>query len=102
VETVTSWFELLGVGSLIVALIMWRIGKMDKAQEGREAARVKENALIIKDLQAVGHVSERCAIAAQKAGLVNGEMAEALDHYKKTKDDLNTYLIEQNAVRNHG
>ena len=97
-----KWLELLGVSGLVVSIIMWRIGKMDKAQANREAARVRENALIVKDLQATGAVSERCAMALKKINAVNGEMDDAVASYKKAKDDLNTYLIEQNAIKNHG
>lgn len=100
-EAFTSWLELLGVSGLVVALFMWRIEKMDRTQARREAARVEESVLIMQGLQAFGHLSEATALALRN-GHTNGEMEAALKYYTKARDDINVYLLKQNALRNQG
>ena len=92
--------SVLGVGGMVSGIVMRRIDKMDKKQDKREEARAEESVLMIRGLQAVGHLAEATAIA-QRDGKTNGEMKTAMIYYNKYADDLNVYLLEQNAARNH-
>lgn len=92
--------SVLGVGGIISGVILRRIDKMERKQDGRDEARAKESVLIVRGLQAVGHLAEATAIA-QKNGHTNGEMETAFKYYREYTDAMNDFLLEQNAVRNH-
>jgi len=100
-EIIASWLEMLGFGGFLVSIIMWRINKMDKSQRAREAARISENIIIMRGLQAIGNLSEASAIAI-KLQKCNGETDRSLAEYGLYKHDLNNYLLNQNALRNEG
>lgn len=100
-EIVTIIISVFGVGGIISGVLLRRLDKMEKKQDGRDAARKEESVLVISGLKAVGHLSEATALA-QKRGHVNGEMDTALEYYKNFNDDLSGYLLRQNAERNHG
>lgn len=104
-EIFTMIVSVFGVGGIISGIVLRRIDKMEKRQEkrqdGRDAARKEESVLVISGLKAVGHLSEATALAL-KRGHVNGEMDTALDYYKDYNDGLSSYLLKQNAERNHG
>jgi hypothetical protein len=101
VEIVTIIISALGVGGIISGLVLRRIDKMDQKQDNREESRKNESILIIRGIQAIGHLSEATAIA-QKNGHTNGEMETAFTYYRGFTDDLNAFLLQQNAERNHG
>lgn len=92
--------SVLGVGGIISGVILRRIDRMERKQDGRDEARAKESVLIVRGLQAVGHLAEATAIA-QKNGHTNGEMETAFKYYREYTDAMNAFLLEQNAVRNH-
>lgn len=98
---VVSILGVLGVGGIVSGLLLNKLNKMDVKQETRERVRMEENVLVIQGLQAVGHLAEAAAIA-QKNGKQNGETETALGYYRKYTDDMNAFLLRQNAARNHG
>lgn len=100
-ELLAMAISVLGVGGIISGILLRRLDKMEKKQDGKDAARKEESVLIISGLKAVGHLSEATALA-QKRGHTNGEMDTALEYYKDFNDDLSNYLLRQNAERNHG
>lgn len=100
-EYVTIIISVLGVGGVISGIILRRLDKMEKKQDSREEARKQESVLTISGLKAVGHLSEATALAV-KRGHTNGEMDTAFEYYREFTDDLNDYLLRQNAERNHG
>ena len=100
-EILTIIVSVLGMGGIISGLLLRKIDQMDQKQDRRDESRVKESVLIISGLQAVGHLSEATAIA-QKNGHTNGEMETAFTYYRNFNDDLNAFLLQQNAERNHG
>jgi len=101
VEILTIIISVFGVGGIISGLVVRKIDKIDKKQDRRDESRVKENVLIVSGLQAIGHLSEATAIA-QKNGHTNGEMETAFTYYRGFTDDLNAFLLQQNAEKNHG
>jgi hypothetical protein len=100
-QIITIIISALGVGGIISGVILRRMDKMEKKQDKRDDARAQESVLIVRGLQAVGHLAEATAIA-QKNGHVNGEMDTAFKYYRDYNDDMNAFLLEQNAARNHG
>lgn len=100
-EYVTIIISTLGVGGMISGILLRRLDRMEKKQDSREEASKRESVLIIKGLKAVGHLSEATALA-QKRGHTNGETETALEYYHDFTDDLNDFLLQQNAERNHG
>lgn len=100
-EIIAIVVSALGVGGIISGLVLRKIGKMDRKQDDREESRKRESVLIIRGIQAIGHLSEATAIA-QKDGHTNGEMETAFTYYRGFTDDLNAFLLQQNAERNHG
>lgn len=90
---------------LSVLLISRKIDRADKKRESRDEelaeARQRESVLIIQSLTAIGHLSEATAIAI-KEQKVNGKMDTALKYYTEAKDEMHTYLLQQNARINHG
>jgi hypothetical protein len=97
----TIAISVLGVGGIISGAVLRRLDKMEKRQDKREEARKQESVLVIKGLKACGHLSEATAIA-MKRGHANGETETALEYYKDFTDNLNDFLLQQNAERNHG
>lgn len=100
-QIITIVFSALGVGAIISGLILRRINKMDRKQDSREESRKKESIMVFRGLQAIGHLSEATA-ENQKLGHANGKTDTALEYYHGYTDDLNAYLLQQNAERNHG
>lgn len=100
-EYLTIIVSVLGVGGVISGLVLRRLDRMEKKEDGRDAARKEESVLVISGLKAVGHLSEATALAL-KRGHTNGETDTALEYYTKFNDDLSRYLLRQNAERNHG
>lgn len=93
-------FGLIGGGSLISALILRRLNKMETKLEQQEQARVEESIAIITGMMAIGRLAEAVAIA-QRDGKCNGEMTCAMKYYKEARDNLNDYLLRQAAARTH-
>lgn len=70
--------------------------RKEKKEEESERAKARENILILKSLNAVGHLTEATAIALEQ-GKTNGEMHRALNEYSAVDKELYNYLLEQNA-----
>ncbi len=104
-QIITIAISALGVGGLISGIILRRIDKMsidmERKLDEQDEARIEESVLIMQGMKAVGHLAEESAFA-QKTGRVNGELDEAIRYYVEFKNDLNNYLLKQNAVKNHG
>jgi hypothetical protein len=97
-------FGAIGVPAIISGLVMLSINRYlkrkDDKDEARAAAAREESVIIIKSIQAVGHLAEATAVGHQK-NLFNGNIDEALDYYHKARDGTNDFLLRQNAAANH-
>lgn len=100
-QILTMALPAVGVGAIISGLILRRIDHMEKSMLTRAEARIKENVLFARGLQAIGYLSKATAVS-YKNQRINGEMDAALKAYEGYKEDMDKYLIEQNAVQNHG
>ena len=67
--------------------------KAKKAEE-RDAAKRRENLLILKSIDAVGKLTYADSIAIRD-GKTNGEMKTAIEAYKKADQELYEFMLEQ-------
>ena len=65
-----------------------------KNDEERDAAKRRENLLILKSIDAVGKLTYADSIAIRD-GKTNGEMKTAIAAYKKADQELYEFLLEQ-------
>lgn len=70
----------------------------EKIEIEEEKARQKENALILKSIDAIGRLTYADSIAIRD-GKINGEMKDAVQSYIAIKSELYDYLIDQNSKR---
>lgn len=93
-----AWIQALGVPSLFASLmILWmqRIAKKRDAQEReREAARQKNNVLLIRMVGASIALGEATAHAVQ-LGHPNGDIETALACARQVKEEQKDFLTEQ-------
>lgn len=90
--------SLLGVPTAITAFCSWalqrRITKREAVQDAREAAREKNEVLLIRSTGAAIALGEATANAI-KSGHCNGEMESALEYARKVKHEQKDFLTEQ-------
>lgn len=86
------------ISGMVLFFLQRFFKKKAKKDEERDAAKQKENALILKSINAVGKLTYANAIAIRD-GKTNGEMHEAMDSYNEMKTDMYNYLIEQNSKK---
>jgi hypothetical protein len=83
----------------MVLFFLQRFLKKNEEREiERNKARVKENILILKSIDAIGKLTYADAIAIRD-GKTNGEMKAAIEDYNEVKEDMYNYLLEQNAKK---
>jgi len=96
--SVGALLSLLGIPTAITAFCSWmlqrRISKRDKLQDAREAAREKNEGLLIRSTGAAIALGEATA-EALKNGHCNGEMEAALEYARKVKHEQKDFLTEQ-------
>jgi hypothetical protein len=86
-------------GTAIAVFSIW-INRKEKRDEHRASTQQQENVLIMKDLQGIGHLAEATALG-HKNQQFNGNIDAALDYYHKARDEMNDFLLQQNAEANH-
>jgi len=82
-------------GTALLFLRRW-FKKKDARDEKADKLKAKENVLIIKSINAVGHLTEATAIALRD-GHCNGQISKSLEEYKKVDKEMYQYLLERNA-----
>lgn len=105
-QTIIPIFCAAGIPSIISGVILSRIKRSDrKADERSETAR-QENILIIRNIQAGGHLAEATAISVSECEHCGEQeksvapIKTALSYYIAARDDLAKFLIGQNAKVN--
>lgn len=90
------------ISSIISGMVLFFLQRFfknkSKKDEIRDAAKAKENMLILKSIDAVGKLTYANAIAIRD-GKTNGEMHEALESYSESKEEMYNYLLEQNSKK---
>ncbi len=93
--------SLLGIPTAITALCSWllqrRITRREEAQDRREAAREKNEVLLVQSISAAIALSEATAEAVQRIpdAHCNGDMHAALEYAKKVKNEQKDFLTAQ-------
>lgn len=99
--SVGGLLTLLGIPTAITALCSWllqrRITKREAQQDKREAAREKNEVLLIKSVGAAIALGEATAEAVQRIpdAHCNGDMHAALEYARKVKHEQKDFLTEQ-------
>lgn len=93
-----AWIQALGIPSLFASLIiLWVqhiMKKRDTQEREREAARQKNNVLLIRMVGASIELGEATAHAVQ-LGHPNGDIETALDCARQIKEEQKEFLTEQ-------
>lgn len=88
-------------GSIVSGMVLFFLQryfkKKAKNDEERDAAKRRENLLILKSIDAVGKLTYADAIAIRD-GKTNGEMKTAIEAYKKADQELYDFLLEQSTM----
>lgn len=84
------------VSGMVLYFLKRYFDKRDKENAERDKLFARENILILKSIEAVGKLTYADAIAIRD-GKTNGEMAEAIQAYKKADEELYDFLLEINA-----
>lgn len=92
---------LLGIPTAITSLGLWilqrKMAKREEIQDKREAAREKNEVLLIQNTRAALALAEATAIAVQRIpdAHCNGDMHAALEYARKVKHEQKDFLTEQ-------
>lgn len=97
---ITGLLALMSIPSAFTGLCFWmvqrKITRRDAARERQDAARKKNEFLVIKGVTAAIALGEATALSVQRLDLkCNGEMAKALEYARKVKHEQKDFLNEQ-------
>ncbi len=84
------------ISGMVLFFLQRFFKKKAKKDEERDAAKARENLLIIKAIDAVGKLTYADAIAIRD-GKTNGEMKSAIEAYRKADEELYEFLLEQSV-----
>ena len=84
------------ISGMVLFFLQRFFKKKAKKDEERDAAKARENLLIIKAIDAVGKLTYAEAIAIRD-GKTNGEMKSAIEAYRKADEELYEFLLEQSV-----
>lgn len=82
------------ISGMVLFFLQSFFKKKAKNDAERDAAKARENMLILKSIDAVGKLTYADAIAIRD-GKTNGEMKTAIEAYKKADQELYDFLLEQ-------
>ena len=86
------------VSGMVLFFLQRFFKRKAKKDEERDAAKAKENMLILKSIDAVVKLTYANAVAIRD-GKTNGEMHEAMETYQENKAEMYEYLLEQNSKK---
>ena len=92
---------LLGIPTAITSLGLWilqrKMATREEIRDKREAAREKNEVLLIQNTRAALALAEATAIAVQRIpdAHCNGDMHAALEYARKVKHEQKDFLTEQ-------
>ena len=95
---ITQLVALMGIPSAITGLCFWRIkrslAKRDEELDRRDAARERNEVLLVRSVGAAIALGEATA-TAMKNGHTNGETEAALEYARQVKHAQKDFLTEQ-------
>lgn len=86
------------ISGMVLFFLQCYFRKKAKRDEERDAAKERENILILKSINAIGKLTYANAIAIRD-GKTNGEMHDAMESYGEAKQEMYEFLLEQNAKK---
>ncbi len=86
------------VSGMVLFFLQRYFKRKAKRDDERDAAKERENILILKSINAIGKLTYANAIAIRD-GKTNGEMHEAMESYGEAKQEMYDFLLEQNAKK---
>lgn len=86
------------VSGMVLFFLQRYFKKKAKRDDERDAAKERENILILKSINAIGKLTYANAIAIRD-GKTNGEMHDAMESYGEAKQEMYDFLLEQNAKK---
>lgn len=95
---IAQFVALMGIPSAITGLCFWmverRLTKRDEELDRRDAARERNEVLLVRSVGAAIALGEATATAL-KNGHANGETEAALEYAKRIKHEQKDFLTEQ-------
>ena len=91
-------FTLSVVMLLLSCYVTYKVTKMSKKSEESEVLRRRESILILKNIDAIGTLTEKTVICV-KNERVNGDLDKAWEYRTEQKHALEDYLMEVNAMK---
>lgn len=82
------------ISGMVLFFLQFYFKKKAKKDEERDAAKQRENILILKSIDAIGKLTYADAIAIRD-GKTNGEMKAAIEAYKEADKEMYEFLLEQ-------
>lgn len=82
------------ISGMVLFLLQRYFKNKAKKDDERDAAKRRENLLILKSIDAVGKLTYADSIAIRD-GKTNGEMKTAIEAYKKADQELYEFMLEQ-------
>lgn len=93
-------FTVIGLAIAVLAalmgLLIYNLNKRDKKMERMIKGEIAEK----KYMRAAGTLTYYTARAVHQKGLCNGEVAEAMKHYKSCEHNLEDFQQETNIMNN--
>lgn len=86
--------------AVFTAVLTFFFNRKDRKDEVRAESQQTREILMIKNIQAVGHLAEATAIGLKEQHF-DGNIDTAVGYYRQARDDMNEFLIKQGAAANH-
>ena len=97
---ITSVGGIIGTSSIISALILKRIDKLEKMLDKREDDRIRENIVRGETLHAVGQLAQSNTVALR--AITSDEVCSLeLSNYREAADNLERFIREKTAEYLH-
>jgi hypothetical protein len=92
----------LGIPSILAALVLRKLSKMEKKEELRQATKLRENLLMFRAAETTGQLAKSTALAVAGCACNHSpvQLSTAIRAYNKTYNDLQQFMMEQAARAN--
>ena len=102
--SVTPWiitFVTTVTSGIVVFLLQRFLTRQRQKEEARDIEKAKDNALILRSLNALGKLTVANSIALRD-GKTNGELGSALAEYEAIAKEMYDHLITCHSQSSHG
>lgn len=84
------------IPSVMSGVVLIYVRKANEKSDKREKLRIRENILILENIDAIGELATQTARCV-RGEKINGELVLAIEYRQKKKCDLETHLREISA-----